>query len=179
MKLKILCAFLFLVLFSGAATAEELVVLSLPAKGTYVLKVVIGADGVATVSILPITKVGTIPTPGPTPTPVTVPDGDFGLTKLAYDEAMKLTAEQKKFAAKLAENFVVEAAQIAAGARASIEESQNSLKDVNRETLGDNREVWLDWFVAWQVSTKKSDLTTLEDFAKAYNATAEGLKLVR
>jgi hypothetical protein len=121
--------------------------------------------------------------PGPNPTPTPTPDGAFGLSKLSYINATQVKQPARAKSQELAKNFTAEAAQIAAGARSSIEESQASLKEVNRATLGDLRVDWLDWFVAWQAAVGQANgegkIKTLADYQAAYEATATGLQAVK
>jgi hypothetical protein len=174
----------FALIFIASIAQAQAVVIDFTgvSKGKHYYEVNLGADGSVTLVEMKTIKIGVSPTPNPNPNP-TPDDGAFGLTKLSREEGNKLPVEAKALATKVAENFDAEAAQIAAGARASIEDSQKALKEANRATLGDQRVSWLDWFVAWQeVATKANvakTLITLENYADAYRATAKGLKDVR
>jgi hypothetical protein len=120
------------------------------------------------------------PNPGPTPN---VPDGEFGLTKLAHGLASKLTVGRSR-AASVAANYEAVAAQLVAGGYPSIGIANQDLQARNQESTAADRTVWLDTFFAPIADEmlklqQAGKLTSMQDVGKAYRATADGLKLVK
>lgn len=122
--------------------------------------------------------------PVPAPPVVTIPDGAFGLTKLSYQEGAKVRVDDRPLLAKVADNFDAEAGAIAAGAREDVATTQDALKRANQGTVPDaKRQVFLPFFAKWQetvtAANEAGTIKTLEDYGKAYAATAAGLRLVK
>lgn len=131
---------------------------------------------------------GPDPPPGPNPPPGPAPDvPDNKFSQLAYKEAMKIAAGPRAKAGALAENYEAMGnsfkSAIAAGARPSIQEGLNSLKQRNRDTLGQEITSWGNWGVAWaELATEANGdgtLTTAEQYAEAWLMTGAGLRAVR
>lgn len=122
---------------------------------------------------------GPMPGPNPGPNP-SVPDGDFGMTRIAYDEAIKIN--RPAIFMKLASNFEAVASKIAAGGVDSVREALSDLTDRNKEaTTTEERQAALPFFEVWQKAANSANengsLRTIEQYQKAFEATAVGLSL--
>lgn len=117
--------------------------------------------------------------PGPTP----IPDGSFGLSKLAVEWASPVPSAARGKAAAFSTNFESVASQIAAGGFASVTEANAALKAKNAATAGTDRDAWLTWFNAFAAKMTSlytsGTVTTLPQHSEAYLAIAAGLKLVK
>ena len=126
---------------------------------------------------------GPSPGPGPSPNP-NVPDGWNGLTKLSYELGTK-TGNHRTLAAKLAENYSAVAEGLGSGKYLSIGAANDDLTARNRQVLsGASLEAWRDAFFAphakrMQELSRQGAVNDTASVAKAYSATADGLKLVK
>ena len=171
--------------------AEEIVPKYSPGKD-YLATVLLraSADGsrlevvTGTYTLLPSDGV-VIPGPGPGPGP-SVPDGEFGLTKQSYGFANTIVSSRAK-AGQLSGNYSAVASQAAAGGYLSIGAANDDLSARNRVTLPDGEPAkaeWLEAFFKPHAAAMKllqinGDVSDLQGVAKAYKATADGLKLIK
>lgn len=116
---------------------------------------------------------------GPPKPDVVIPDGEFGLTKFAYNEAMKIISTDRALVAGIiAKNYETAAKE------ATVDAMTVKLKDLNRSSLTTgSRDVWEQWrapvtaYMDRLYDEKRAG--TPETDRKAYNAIAAGLKLVK
>lgn len=142
-----------------------------------------GADDQPIVSVIVLGGAAPIP-PGPSPPP-TPPPGPVleGFAKLAYDEAVKLPAMAKHWP-KIAANYESTGAKLAAGGfdgdpnYLPHDAAKVELAQLNRGTVGADREAILPWFVTWQTKAD-AECKTTADFVTAFSDTARGLKQLR
>jgi len=126
------------------------------------------------------------PTPPPAPT---VPDGRFKLGKTAYDLSLAKVAvspDRQKAAAALATSFRGMASSIKAGAFTDAKVMLPAVTTSNRTALanaGVPREAWTPFFTDLMevvfAKYERDEISTLADFADAWNEIAAGLEAVR
>ena len=122
---------------------------------------------------------GTVPTdpPGP-PDPPTVPEGLWGLTKTAYDQAKLLPAAVSAQIGSVAENYATVAMQIGAGGITTTTAAKLKLKELNRAAVPVGQRVHWDVFDKPLTAILAAHDTELQDVKKvgeAFSAIGEGL----
>lgn len=135
------------------------------------------------------TPPGPDPNPGPDPEPdpppnPDVPEGEFGLTKLAFENANKVTGAARTLASELADNFQGVSSGLAAGAYLNIGLAKADLQARNSETVDEYRDEWLEAFfkpLGKRLVDLESDgsISSPANMVKALKAVADGLSLVK
>jgi hypothetical protein len=113
---------------------------------------------------------------------VVVPEaGKFGLTKLSFDEANKLSKDSKVLSKQFSENFASVSAAINAGGIKNVSTAFSTLVEKNNKTVKENPNSaeWKAWFDLIDSTVKdkmrKSEVKTLDDLADALLEISEGL----
>lgn len=109
-----------------------------------------------------------------------VPDGEFGLSKLAYSEAMKVFTNEREYEAKSIRMNYLAASQVGGSVDAQTEE----LRKLNTTNINVTiRSKWNGWRDAMKAAQDKlfedGKIRTPNDNAKAFQAIANGLQLVK
>lgn len=139
------------------------------------------ASGVVIVShVLTVRGSNPGPNPGPNPRPrPVIPDGRFGLAKVAAAELLKLPAGVRGSAAAVAGAHRAVSSQIAAGALDGFPRVLSALQSRLREVLGRNFESWKPWGQSVMGSVSElyqaGKLKTETDLAEALSEIADGL----
>lgn len=168
-------------------------VFSAPPSTYRVTVVVLGGSGLEQASTSVTVGEGGVapePVPGP-PTPGPAP-ALTGLAKLAYEWTAKVNSPDKAgYAHSLAKNFKSIAASIAAGAFDANDPNAESevdhgkvlavTKDLNRETLGSERDAWKPWLAQFvsEMKRREKSVVSKADYAKVWREVAAGLEAVR
>lgn len=133
---------------------------------------------------------GPEPDPGPNPGPdppkpnPDVPDGEYGLTKLAFTSGSKITGDARKLAADLGDNFQAVSSALAAGAYLNTGLAKADLQARNSAVVGSHRDAWLESFfkpIGERLVELESDgtLASQSNMVKALKAVGDGLKLIK
>lgn len=157
-------------------------------EGRYRILAYTGLGDLASAPELAVVVVGSPPPqpepgPGPSPPPGPVPEGKFGMAKLAAQWAASVPAASRAKAQPLADNFESISAAIAAGDTAGIQDAVTRLKEKNGQTLGPDIKAWTPWFQSWEAEAKKlaaaGKLPSQAEFGELFLETSQGLRSVR